>query len=350
MKRIPHNKRASPPKDVLEDLYLRQKLSMRKMGMQYNVTNKVIKRWLLEADVPLRSHSDTMKMTYVHGREEPDYAERQKKIIRTCREKYGRDYPFDYKIAKKTFKRKYGVDNAAKIGMNQESLEILSSPKKMIEYADKFSSRNVPLLSKYIGVHPSTFWDYVRKYDIDDEFPIIQNSSMKEIEVFDFIKTFYDGEMIRHDRKLLGNRRELDIYLPALKLAIEFNGNWWHCEVNADKYDAQKKYLGCLKKGIRLIQIYEWQWDDAGRQQATKDIIKKAIERPTQGLLCPIMHNDIGNSHAYLAAGRKFSHVTEPAFWWIKGIKVYDGEEKPDEEMLADGWNRLYNAGMTIWS
>jgi len=56
---------------------------------------------------------------------------------------------------------------------------------------------------------------------------------------------------------------ELDIYIPEKKLAIEYNGLKWHSyEYNENKdYHLNKTEL-CEKQGIRLIHIFEDEWQE----------------------------------------------------------------------------------------
>jgi hypothetical protein len=63
-------------------------------------------------------------------------------------------------------------------------------------------------------------------------------------------------------RKELDNRYELDIYVPELKLGIEFNGLYYHSENsgNKNKFYHLNKLEYCNSKGINLIQIYEDEW------------------------------------------------------------------------------------------
>jgi len=80
--------------------------------------------------------------------------------------------------------------------------------------------------------------------------------SGKENQLSNFIKSFCDN-IILNDRHLI---KELDIYLPNLKLAFEFNGIYWHSELNVDKnYHLNKTEL-CEQHGIHLIHIYEDDW------------------------------------------------------------------------------------------
>lgn len=84
--------------------------------------------------------------------------------------------------------------------------------------------------------------------------------SKKEKDVVSFIRSFYDGEIIENDRSILEGK-EIDIYIPEKKVGIEFNGNYWHSlEFKPSGYH-QEKSLECRKKGIRLLHIFEWEWD-----------------------------------------------------------------------------------------
>jgi len=50
--------------------------------------------------------------------------------------------------------------------------------------------------------------------------------------IYQFIKYNYDGKILQSDRKIL-NGKELDIYIH--KLAIEFNGLYWHSNLKISK-------------------------------------------------------------------------------------------------------------------
>lgn len=81
-----------------------------------------------------------------------------------------------------------------------------------------------------------------------------QPYSKNEIEICNFVKSIVGEEnVVEHDRILLKGK-ELDIYIPTLKLAIEYNGLYWHSK---DKNYHISKTNECKKIGIRLIQIFE---------------------------------------------------------------------------------------------
>ena len=88
--------------------------------------------------------------------------------------------------------------------------------------------------------------------------------SKPEIELQDFIIDL-GYEIETNNRKIL-NGKELDIYIPSLNKAIEFNGTWWHydkkninCKQNG--YHAMKSNL-CKEKGIKLLHVREDLWKE----------------------------------------------------------------------------------------
>lgn len=77
-------------------------------------------------------------------------------------------------------------------------------------------------------------------------------------EIYEFLNS-YKLNIIRNDRNIL-NRKEIDIYLPEKKLAIEFNGLYWHSTVYKEKsYHIDKKNK-CFDQNINLIHIWEDDW------------------------------------------------------------------------------------------
>lgn len=97
----------------------------------------------------------------------------------------------------------------------------------------------------------------------------LSSFSKGEHEVRKFIESF--DIKTKKDRNILqGN--ELDIYIPDKKLAIEFNGVYWHSELHKNKnYHLDKTEL-CNEKGIKLIHIWEDDWD------YRKEIVKSRLK------------------------------------------------------------------------
>jgi len=97
------------------------------------------------------------------------------------------------------------------------------------------------------------------------------NSSADERELLAYVQSIYDGEVISGDRTVL-NGKEIDIYLPQLKIGFEYNGLRFHTEEFRDKYFHQGKTRDAAKKGVTLFHIWSDDYNDH------KDIWKSRIE------------------------------------------------------------------------
>lgn len=51
---------------------------------------------------------------------------------------------------------------------------------------------------------------------------------------------------------------ELDVFIPSLNLAFEYNGTYWHSSEKIDKQYHQRKSMLAKDKGIRLVHLYEY--------------------------------------------------------------------------------------------
>lgn len=104
------------------------------------------------------------------------------------------------------------------------------------------------------------YWRINNKRNICTKcYPISDNSSIAQKEIFNFIKENYIGDVIENDNKII-NPYEVDIYLPQLKIGFEFNGLYWH----SDKFKKSNyhflKYKKSIENNIKLISIWEDDW------------------------------------------------------------------------------------------
>lgn len=86
-----------------------------------------------------------------------------------------------------------------------------------------------------------------------------RSSSVAEHELADFISSFYKGECIRNSRNIIAPL-ELDLYYPEKKIAIEFNGDYWHDEDHKHKDYHYNKFKLCLENKILLVSVFELEW------------------------------------------------------------------------------------------
>ena len=124
--------------------------------------------------------------------------------------------------------------------------------------------------------------------------------SQKEKELVAFLECSIGVYVEKQNRNILQNSFELDIYIPSKKIAIEFNGIYWHSELNGkDKNYHLNKTTQCQEKGIQLIHVFESEWLE--KQEIVKSIIAAKLGKFKTRLFarnCAVreIDNDIKNS------------------------------------------------------
>ena len=105
--------------------------------------------------------------------------------------------------------------------------------------------------------------------------PLVCNESNCERELYDFIKSVYEGNVMRHDRNLLDGM-EIDIYAVEKKVAFEFDGLFYHNEFcGKDCGYHLGKTEKCEQKGIQLVHIFEDEWID--KREIVEDKVKSIL-------------------------------------------------------------------------
>lgn len=193
---------------------------------------------------------------------------------------------------KETLTIKYGVDNILK---HKETRSIIQETKKndyfnrMLSELDRNKIKPLFGIDKFYGNSPKfknrfqcLKCDYIFEMSLSNPPCSIycekcdpDKKKTMENEIFEFLNTLSPQLLItRHDRTIL-NGKKLDFYLPEKKIAIEFNGLYWHSEIAGKKNKRYhlNKTNGCLFHGIQLIHILENEWRD------NKEIVKSDLRR-----------------------------------------------------------------------
>lgn len=197
------------------------------------------------------------------------------KAKKTKLDKYGDENYVNIEKAKRTCLEKYGTDN----WMKSEEFKNKQTNKSSSKYS--CSIIDIKLGKYYIkcfkcgNIFDIKINNLIKRKDYGINYcticnPINEKTSHPEKELKKFIQEHYNG-IIEYRKRNIINPYEIDIYIPELKLAFEFNGIYWHNELYKDKNYHLNKTESTEKQNIRLIQIYQDDW------LYKQDIIKSRI-------------------------------------------------------------------------
>ena len=196
----------------------------------------------------------------------------QDQRAQTCLERYGASCMFETPnfqkstedIRKKNNNNRYGVDHPRKLVMTEYARSIIYSPELL---RDMLISDGFGGVKKKLQVANSTVYKYHKIHGLNLLNPF---GSYAEKEISDWLSAMQIGHVL-HDRTIC-RPKELDIYIPDHKLALEFDGLYWHSEeAGKDKSYHIDKTHECNKQEIELIHIFEDEWIN------NKDICKSII-------------------------------------------------------------------------
>lgn len=213
----------------------------------------------------------------------------REKYKQTCIEKYGIENTSSLESTRAaviaTVREKYGVDN---VFQKEDFLErhaymqVDEMNKKLavlnMEYMGKndntimFKCKSCGKIAEFSTAHfyrllnsmDSSFCPYCSRI-------VMPRASFAEKDILSYIKSIYTGQVIENERNILTGQ-ELDIYLPEKKLAFEYDGLYWHNELNKSNDYHIGKTDACEKIGIQLIHIFEDEW------LYKQDIVKSRID------------------------------------------------------------------------
>lgn len=237
-----HKGAAFSCKEELEELYINQNLSANEIAEMKGITKegvrKYIKKWGLVKDQKDITLIQRSRMKAKYGVDNAMYIDSAKN-----------------KVLKAMFER-----NSEKAQWAYSSAENL---KKTIE---EIEPKTVVALIEYIDSSESVALRYLHKYDL---YSMIDNSSSNgEWEVISFLRGL--GIRCEKTRKIIPPY-ELDIYCPDYKIAIEFNGDYWHSEKKHEQNYHQKKSQMAEEKGVFLYHIFEYEWKSPTKQALIKN-------------------------------------------------------------------------------
>ena len=223
----------------------------------------------------LQNWGDSIECKYGEGIRHPMHSNVVKTQVReTTEERWGGigfASPELNAKEREIFKDKYGSEDPGNLPEFREKARQTSienwgfdNPMKNDEVKQKMSDKQFELYGGYWG----------------GKLP--NKVSKGEKEVLEYVRSIYNGTIIENDRTQMEtnadngwkSNHELDIWLPDIRVAIEYNGTYWHSLPNIVESDKYKK-LQCESKGITLITIPEQDWSDDSER--CKDLIRSKI-------------------------------------------------------------------------
>lgn len=126
------------------------------------------------------------------------------------------------------------------------------------------------LSTEYINVHTKYRWQCSKGHQWKAEAASVQQghwcascsgrNSKKEKKVLAHIKAMFPDAVGNKRGLLKTSQLELDIYIPSLKCAVEFDGTYWHSSDKVKERDARKNQQ-CIEAGIKLLRVPERNFD-----------------------------------------------------------------------------------------
>ncbi len=179
----------------------------------------------------------------------------QAKTKSTMLDRYGVENPGQSELIRakilKTNKDRYNA--GTKSPLNPKQLRVLRDP---ILLDSMYNGEDLePIdIAKDLKVSIMTVWNYLHLHNI--KVKPSTRISRPERRIQKLIENNYEGIILFNDRLLI-KPYELDIYLPELGLAIEYNGLYWHSE-NQGKGRSYHldKTLACADRDVQLLHIF----------------------------------------------------------------------------------------------
>ena len=240
---------ASQNKDVKDKV---KQTNLLNHGVEYALQSEVIKNKIKETNLDRYCVENVMFLDIFKD-----------KVKQTNLEKYGVEYTYQNESVKEKIKKslidRYGFNSIYKNENFRKNRFLISNNTNYIRYIKySISSFNCDKCLHEFELSSDNYYhrnkNGISLCTICN--PIGDSKSIKEKDIFEYIKSIYSGEIIQSYRDKL----EIDIYLPELKIGFEFNGLYWH----SDKYKEKNYHLDKTNyfkdKGIRIIHIWEDDW------------------------------------------------------------------------------------------
>lgn len=173
-----------------------------------------------------------------------------------------------------TMLSRYGDISYMKIGNRTNSqLTAVLSKEALSNYIASFGCKpTLNQLATKLGLSYSRTVKLIHDYNLENIVDIYPLYSSYENEIVQMLQENTEAEILTHYRPFK-NKQELDIYIPSKRIAIEFNGDYWHSEECKAPTYHQNKTIECSKLGIHLIHIFEYEWVNKRKREIISELL-----------------------------------------------------------------------------
>jgi very-short-patch-repair endonuclease len=186
------------------------------------------------------------------------------KIAETKRKKQENDPTYTARTVSKrktTMLERYDRETSGALTMNDSAHALIHDKQALIDALKDFSKTEI---AELYGLGFTTLHNACKKYGIDYT-PKASPRSTAETELVNYIKSITNSEIILNSKSIIPPY-ELDIVIPELNVAIEYNGIFWHSELSGrPKYYHINKTQRCNEIGLQLIHIWSREWEQNPR-------------------------------------------------------------------------------------
>ena len=208
---------------------------------------------------------------------------------KTNLERYGVEYVQTLSEVKEkqrqTNLKKYGTESSSQIHYSEETRNILFNKESFREFMVAKAQKDAYVAAKLLNVADTTIRNYIHYYGLEKELLYLTVSSIYEQELRDFLNSLHLN--FSYCRKDIIPPLEIDIFLDDLNIGIEFDGNYWHSDKFKPISYHSIKTSECEKRGVRLIHIFEYEWD------TNKEKIKNFLKRELLKSQLPLIKNGL---------------------------------------------------------
>lgn len=278
-------------KDTIDIVKRREQTCLDKYGETNPAKTKEVKEKIgtknhENKDIRVAKIKQTKKEIY--GDENYNNSEQNKL---TKKIKYNNENYNNRDKSKETTLEHYGVDNIfKKINAEKSNIQrILDNSNYSDLFKELHQDRNKAInylkennlsyfeLSKLFNAPYYVIQMWATRLNIKDYINFkFDGKSHYEDEIVNFIQSLNINNIIRNSKDYLGGQ-EIDVYLPDYNLGIEFNGTFWHSDLYKDDNYHFNKSLLAQQKGIKLIHIYQYEWDNKLTKEKIKQLLKISL-------------------------------------------------------------------------